>query len=201
VSRCGERNPVSEGYNLLDSPGWECCDSLNWFNAENHSCVGRNPVPEVYNLLDSRIRENDLVVSISSMIRIIPSQAPCLDVAREIQVKSSFMLNKLDSFSGQKIIKSRRMDNFYVYIMASQRNGTLYIGLTNELERRVSEHKDKILDGFTARYNVDQLVYYETFETYSEAFERERRLKKWKRDWKLKLIESENPEWKDLPAG
>ena len=93
------------------------------------------------------------------------------------------------------------MDNFYVYIMASQRNGTLYIGLTNELERRVSEHKDKILDGFTARYNVDQLVYYETFETYSEAFERERRLKKWKRDWILKLIESENPEWKDLVAG
>ena len=90
------------------------------------------------------------------------------------------------------------MDNFYVYIMASKRNGTLYIGLTNELERRVIEHKDKILDGFTAKYSIDQLVWYESFETYAEAFERERRLKKWKRNWKIELIESENPNWRDL---
>ena len=70
------------------------------------------------------------------------------------------------------------MTNFYVYILANKKDGVLYIGLTNELERRLEEHKTKILKGFTYKYNVDKLVYFEEFETYDEAFTRERRLKK-----------------------
>ena len=93
------------------------------------------------------------------------------------------------------------MANFYVYILASKKNRVLYIGLTNELERRLYEHKNKILKGFTYKYNVDKLVYYEEFETYEEAFTRERRLKKWNRNWKIELIEKENSEWDDLSAG
>ncbi|MBT3386089.1 MAG: GIY-YIG nuclease family protein [Prolixibacteraceae bacterium] len=93
------------------------------------------------------------------------------------------------------------MANFYVYILASKRNGVLYIGLTNELERRLYEHKNKILKGFTYKYNVDKLVYYEEFVTYEEAFTRERRLKKWNRNWKIELIEKENSGWDDLSAG
>ena len=92
------------------------------------------------------------------------------------------------------------MANFYVYILANKKNGVLYIGLTNELERRIEEHKSKILKGFTSKYNVDKLVYFEAFDTYPEAFTRERRLKKWNRDWKINLIEKENPNWTDLLA-
>ena len=90
------------------------------------------------------------------------------------------------------------MNNYYVYILASKRNGTLYIGLTNELDRRVIEHKNKQVRGFTAKYSINKLVYFEEFENHNEAFIRERRLKKWKRAWKIKLIEDENPDWKDL---
>ncbi|HKL34244.1 MAG TPA: GIY-YIG nuclease family protein [Tangfeifania sp.] len=90
------------------------------------------------------------------------------------------------------------MANFYVYILTNRKNGVLYTGLTNELERRIGEHKNKILKGFTYKYNVDKLVYFEEFETYEEAFLRERRLKKWKRDWKINLIVKENPNWTDL---
>ena len=92
------------------------------------------------------------------------------------------------------------MANFYVYILTNRKNGVLYTGLTNELERRIGEHKNKILKGFTYKYNVDKLVYFEEFETYEEAFLRERRLKKWKRDWKINLIVKENPNWTDLSA-
>ncbi|MQY79155.1 MAG: GIY-YIG nuclease family protein [Bacteroidetes bacterium] len=90
------------------------------------------------------------------------------------------------------------MNNYYVYILASKRNGTLYIGLTNELDRRVIEHKNKQVRGFTIKYSVNKLVYFEEFENHNEVFIRERRLKKWKRAWKIKLIEAENPDWKDL---
>ena len=90
--------------------------------------------------------------------------------------------------------------NFYVYILANKKNRVLYIGLTNELERRLEEHKTKKLKGFTYKYNIDKLMYFEEFETYDEAFARERRLKKWNRDWKIELIEKENPGWKDLSA-
>jgi putative endonuclease len=88
---------------------------------------------------------------------------------------------------------------FYVYIVASQRNGTLYIGSTDDLIRRVHEHKDKLRpDSFTGRYDVARLVWYEAHETRDAAFKRERRLKKWNRLWKLRIIEEMNPGWHDL---
>lgn len=89
-------------------------------------------------------------------------------------------------------------NRFYVYILASQRNGTLYIGMTNDLRRRVSEHKDKIIKGFTAKYNVNKLVYYEVYATPGQAIYREKCLKEWLRNDKIFLIEKENPTWRDL---
>jgi len=90
------------------------------------------------------------------------------------------------------------MKRYFVYILASQRNGTLYIGVTNDITRRVYEHKNNLVEGFTKKYNVQLLVYFEEFHNIDEAIIREKRLKKWKRAWKLKLIESSNPEWNDL---
>ncbi len=87
---------------------------------------------------------------------------------------------------------------YYLYILASKRNGTLYIGITNDIIRRVGEHKLKLIDGFTKKYNVALLVYYEDFNDVNEAILREKRLKKWNRDWKIRLIESINPNWDDL---
>ena len=87
---------------------------------------------------------------------------------------------------------------YYVYILANKRNGTLYVGFTDDLERRMKEHKLKELEGFTKRYDIDKLVYYEIFETSTLAFKREQRLKKWKRNWKIELIESKNLNWTDL---
>jgi putative endonuclease len=82
---------------------------------------------------------------------------------------------------------------YYVYIMASQRNGTLYIGVTNNLIKRVYEHKSDLVDGFTKKYDVHKLVYYEQTDDVKSAIEREKCLKKWKRQWKLRLIEKMNP--------
>ena len=90
------------------------------------------------------------------------------------------------------------MKSYYVYILASKRNGTLYIGFTDDLQRRVREHKEKSVSGFTAKYNINLLVYYEEYDNSDDAFIRERRMKKWKRNWKLKLIEKHNPNWEDL---
>ena len=87
---------------------------------------------------------------------------------------------------------------FFVYILASKRNGTLYIGVTNNLPRRMSEHKAKLVPGFTKQYDVTLLVYFETFESILEARSREHTLKRWRRAWKLKLIEDLNPDWRDL---
>ena len=86
----------------------------------------------------------------------------------------------------------------YVYILASKRNGTLYIGVTTDLIARVYEHKNDLVDGFTKKYNVHTLVYYKECENIVEAIAEEKRLKKWNRKWKLQLIENVNPEWKDL---
>ena len=86
----------------------------------------------------------------------------------------------------------------YVYILASQKNGTLYTGVTSDLIKRIYEHKEEIYGGFTAKYNVKLLVYYEVHEDISEAIMREKRIKKWRRAWKLELIEKENPDWEDL---
>ncbi len=90
------------------------------------------------------------------------------------------------------------MKNYYVYILASKKNGTLYIGVTGNLERRLYEHKNKLVKGFTERYNVDRLVYYEQTNNISSALQREKQLKKWNRAWKIELIEKDNPEWNDL---
>jgi putative endonuclease len=92
------------------------------------------------------------------------------------------------------------MDRAYVYILASQRNGTLYIGVTNDLRRRVEEHRRGDLDGFTRKYGVHRLVYFERFENVQEAIGREKAMKRWNRKWKLQLIEDHNPEWNDLAA-
>ena len=85
-----------------------------------------------------------------------------------------------------------------VYMLANQRNGTLYLGVTSDLVKRVWEHKNDMVEGFTKRYGVHQLVWYELHESMASAIEREKRLKKWKRAWKLELIESANPDWQDL---
>jgi putative endonuclease len=90
---------------------------------------------------------------------------------------------------------------YHVYILASRRHGTLYLGVTNNLARRVWEHKSKAIPGFSAKYGVDRLVWYEAYARIDEAIAREKALKKWRRDWKLRLIEEMNPEWEDLYLG
>ena len=90
------------------------------------------------------------------------------------------------------------MKQYYVYILASRKNGVLYIGITNDLRRRVFEHKNNLIAGFTKKYNVNKLVYFELINQPMDAINREKRMKKWKRQWKIELIESLNPEWKDL---
>jgi putative endonuclease len=90
------------------------------------------------------------------------------------------------------------MKLYCVYIMSNKKNGTLYIGMTSDLKRRVYEHKNNLAEGFTKKYAVDKLIYYECTNDVNEAIQRERQLKKWNRDWKIRLIEKENPEWHDL---
>jgi putative endonuclease len=87
---------------------------------------------------------------------------------------------------------------YYVYILASKKRGTLYIGVTNNLALRVLEHRLKVKDGFAEKYDVNILVYYESFKYVDKAILRETQLKKWNRDWKIQLIEKENKEWRDL---
>ena len=86
----------------------------------------------------------------------------------------------------------------YVYILASRTVGTLYVGVTSDLVKRISEHKNEIHSGFTKRHKVHRLVYYEEHGSIVAAIEREKKLKKWKREWKIKLIEEMNPKWDDL---
>ena len=90
------------------------------------------------------------------------------------------------------------MKQVAVYILASQRNGTLYTGVTSNLVQRVWQHREKCLDGFTKRYDVKHLVWYELHESIYSAIEREKVIKKWNRAWKLRVIEKMNPEWRDL---
>jgi putative endonuclease len=85
-----------------------------------------------------------------------------------------------------------------VYILASRRNGTLYVGITSDLLKRVGEHKNDLVEGFTKRYGVHKLVWYEVHETMESAIQREKGIKKWNRKWKLALIEQSNPQWQDL---
>lgn len=90
------------------------------------------------------------------------------------------------------------MKQYYVYILASDRNGTLYVGVTNDLARRINEHKLGVDKSFTQKYSVHRLVYYEAFDNPAEAIRREKNLKAWKRAWKVRLVESINLHWEDL---
>ena len=90
---------------------------------------------------------------------------------------------------------------YAVYIVTNKKDGTLYIGVTNNLTRRIYEHKHKIIKGFTNRYNLDKLVYYETCYDINDAINREKQIKHWNRQWKMELIEKENPNWQDLSEG
>ena len=87
---------------------------------------------------------------------------------------------------------------FHVHLLASRRHGTLYLGITNDLLRRVHQHKARSVPGFTAQYAVDRLVWFETHDDPTDAIAREKAIKKWRRDWKIRLIEESNPEWRDL---
>jgi putative endonuclease len=86
---------------------------------------------------------------------------------------------------------------YYVYILASRRDGAIYVGITNDLIRRVYEHQIKAVPGFTAKYNITRLVWFETYDDPVSAITREKELKKWKRAWKIQLIEKDNPKWDD----
>ena len=86
----------------------------------------------------------------------------------------------------------------FVYLMASRKDGTLYLGVTRDLVRRVYQHKTKATPGFTSRYDVDRLVWFETYDDPVTAIEREKDIKKWRREWKVRLIEETNPDWRDL---
>ena len=90
------------------------------------------------------------------------------------------------------------MGQYFIYILASKRNGTLYIGVTNNLLERVNQHTNNLVNGFTKKYDVHNLVYYEAYKNIEDAIAREKCMKKWKRKWKLELIESSNPNWEDL---
>jgi putative endonuclease len=93
------------------------------------------------------------------------------------------------------------MRQFAVYILASRRNGTLYIGMTSDLVARVWQHKTKAVPSFTARYGCDRLVYFEMHDSAEAAIGREKQMKEWRRDWKIALIEGANPDWTDLYVG
>ena len=90
------------------------------------------------------------------------------------------------------------LEPFTVYILSSKRNGTLYIGVTNDIERRVYEHKNALIKGFTSKYEIHMLVYMEHFHSIDQAIDYEKKLKNWKRSWKISLIEKSNPNWMDL---
>ncbi len=90
------------------------------------------------------------------------------------------------------------MNEYYVYILASKQNGTLYVGITNDIIKRVFQHKHNEVEGFTKKYKIHRLVWYESCMDVREAIAREKQLKKWNRKWKLALIEKSNPQWRDL---
>ena len=113
---------------------------------------------------------------------------------REINKIAGYRGLRASAFHGAQ----RVMQPSYVYMLASHRNGTLYVGATTDLIKRSWEHKNKFIPGFTAKYNVHMLVYYEMHDLYIEAARREKRFKNWPRQWKLNLIEKLNPEWRDL---
>ena len=90
------------------------------------------------------------------------------------------------------------MNRYFVYILSSTRNGTLYVGITNNLKRRIYEHKNGLVEGFTKKYKVHELVYFEQTDNVYSAIQREKQIKKWNRQWKIELVEKENKNWEDL---
>ena len=92
----------------------------------------------------------------------------------------------------------KTIHHYYLYIITNKKNGVLYIGVTNNLERRMFEHKNKLIKGFSSRYNLDKLVYLEAYQFVEDAIKREKNMKKWKREWKINLIVEDNPDWGDL---
>ena len=90
------------------------------------------------------------------------------------------------------------MNQAYIYILSSQRNGTLYVGVTSDLIKRIYQHRNNLSEGFTKKYKVHRLVYFETTPSIASAIQREKQLKHWRRQWKIELIEKDNPEWIDL---
>ena len=90
------------------------------------------------------------------------------------------------------------MKQYFVYIVTNKKDGVLYTGVTNDLLRRIYEHRNSMIEGFTKKYSLKFLVYYEMFQNIDKAIEREKIIKKWNRDWKVKLIETKNPQWRDL---
>jgi putative endonuclease len=94
--------------------------------------------------------------------------------------------------------KKMKQHNYYIYILSNWNNNVIYIGVTNNLERRIYEHKEKMIDGFAKKYNLSKLVYYEMTSDVNTAIRREKEIKKWRREKKNAMIESQNPEWKDL---
>lgn len=89
---------------------------------------------------------------------------------------------------------------YYTYVLSNNKNGTLYIGMTNDLERRMFEHKNKLIEGFTKKYELDKLLYFEQFQYVNDAIKREKQLKNWNRQWKIDLIEKDNKDWNDLSS-
>ncbi len=94
----------------------------------------------------------------------------------------------------------KTIHQYYVYIMTNQKNGTLYTGVSNDLQRRVVEHKSGLIEGFTKKYGLKILVYNESYQYVMDAIKREKIIKKWRRKWKIELIEKNNPDWNDLAA-
>ena len=91
-----------------------------------------------------------------------------------------------------------RERRYFVYMLASKPNGTLYVGVTNDLDRHLTEHREGAVDGFTRRHKIDKLVWFEAFDSVEAAIQHEKRLKRWRRDWKTALIKKQNPAWRDL---
>jgi putative endonuclease len=87
---------------------------------------------------------------------------------------------------------------YYVYIITNKKDGVLYLGVTNDIERRMFEHKNKLVKGFSSKYNLDKLIYFEKYQYIGDAIKREKNIKKWKREWKIKLVIEDNPYWDDL---
>jgi putative endonuclease len=128
----------------------------------------------------------------SSVYYVIPSSSFVILANARIHAVFNIVTHK------PKIRYNILVKNYYVYILASEKRGTLYIGVTNNLERRIEEHKAKEVAGFTNKYNVSKLVYFENTSDIEIAINREKVLKHWKREWKVDLIENVNPNWNDL---